>query len=88
VPISMTNHAPGMPAAAYDDAMAHVGEALRRSEGFISHAAQVTAEGVTVTEVWESREQWRQWFDVSVKPHLPPNAPEPTVVELHNVLHP
>jgi heme-degrading monooxygenase HmoA len=86
MPISMTNTAPGMPAEAYDEVMANVAEPMRRSEGFISHTAQISPDGVTVTEVWETREQWQQWFDVSVRPHLPPGAPEPTVVELHNAL--
>jgi hypothetical protein len=53
MPISMTQRSPGMPAAAYDEIIAHLAEPLRSSEGFISHAAQVTADGVTVTEVWE-----------------------------------
>lgn len=86
MPISMRNHAPGMPVEAYDEAMAHVGEALRGTEGFISHSAEVAADEVTVTEVWESREQWRAWFDAAVRPHLPPGASEPVVTELHSAL--
>jgi heme-degrading monooxygenase HmoA len=86
MPITMTQHAPGMPREVYDQTIANIGEPLRQSGGFISHAAQVTADGVTVTEVWETREQWQQWFDTSVRPHLPPGAPEPTVTELHNAL--
>lgn len=84
--ISITNHAPGMTAEIYDGVMANAREPMKASEGFISHAATVTDDGVTVTEVWESREQWQQWFDSSVRPHLPPGAPEPTVTELHNAL--
>jgi hypothetical protein len=41
---------------------------------------------VTVTEVWMTREQWERWFSASVRPHLPADAPEPTVTELHNAL--
>ena len=26
--------------------------------------------------LWETREQWQQWFDTSVRPHLPPGAPD------------
>ena len=84
--ISMTQHAPGMPGDAYDETMANVAEPLRRSPGFISHTAQITGDGVTVTEVWESREQWENWFNNSVKPHLPPGTPPPTVTELHQAL--
>jgi heme-degrading monooxygenase HmoA len=86
--IRMTNQARGMTTEAYDEAMSFVGDALRGSDGFISHAAQANAEGMTVTEIWESREQWSAWFDTSVRPHLPPGAPDPEVVELHNVLRP
>jgi heme-degrading monooxygenase HmoA len=84
--ISMTQHAPGMPAQAYDETIANVAQQLRQSKGFISHAAEITPEGVTVTEVWETREQWECWFNASVKPHLPADAPEPTVTALHNAL--
>jgi heme-degrading monooxygenase HmoA len=86
MPITMTNHAPGMTAEAYDQVMIHTAEPLRSSPGFISHTAQITPDGVTVTEVWESREQWQQWFDASVRPHLPAGAAEPTVVDLHNAV--
>lgn len=84
--ISMTQHAPGMPREVYDETMDNVGEPLRQSPGFISHVAQITQDGVTVTEVWESQEQWENWFNTSVKPHLPPGAPPPTVTQLHHAL--
>jgi len=48
--------------------------------------AEITPDGVTVTEVWMTREQWERWFSASVRPHLPADAPEPTVTELHNAL--
>ena len=86
MPISMTQRSPGMPAAVYDEIIAHLAQPLRSSEGFISHAAETTADGVTVTEIWETREHWERWHTASVKPHLPPDAPEPTITELHNVL--
>jgi heme-degrading monooxygenase HmoA len=84
--ITITNHAPGMPAEAYDASMAEVGDALRRADGFVAHTASVTPEGVTVTEVWESCDHWRRWFDAAVKPHLPPGAPDPVITELHNAV--
>jgi len=54
MPISMTQHAPQMPAVAYEQIIANVGQPLRESDGFISHAAEITPDGVTVTEVWET----------------------------------
>ncbi len=86
MPISMTQHAPGMPRQAYDETMANLAEPLRQCEGFISHAAQLSEDGVTVTEVWTTHEQWERWYTTSVKSHLPDDAPEPTVTELHNAL--
>jgi heme-degrading monooxygenase HmoA len=86
MPISMTQSSPGMPATVYDEIIAHLAEPLRGSEGFVSHAAEITPDGVTVTEVWESREHWERWHTASVKPHLPADAPEPTITELHNAL--
>jgi heme-degrading monooxygenase HmoA len=71
MPVSMTNPASGMTAEMHDEVMAKVAGPLRQAEGFIAHAAQVTPDGVTVTEVWETREQWQQWFDSSVRPRLP-----------------
>ena len=66
--------------------IATVGEPLRESDGFISHAAEITPDGVTVAEVWATREQWERWFNASVRPHLPVDAPAPAVTELHNAL--
>jgi hypothetical protein len=60
--------------------------AVARVRRVISHAAEITPDGVTVTEVWEARKQWERWFNASVRPHLLADAPEPTVTELHNAL--
>ncbi len=57
MPISMIRRAPGMPVA-YDEIIAQVAEPLCSSEGFISNTAQITPDGVTVTEVWETHDQW------------------------------
>ena len=65
MPISMTQRSPGMPAAVYDEIIAHLAQSLRSSEGFISHAAETTADGVTVTEIWETREHWERWHTVA-----------------------
>lgn len=60
MPISMTNQAPGMTAEIYDQVMANATEPLCQTAGFVSHAAEITPAGVTVTEVWDTREQWQQ----------------------------
>jgi heme-degrading monooxygenase HmoA len=83
--VSVTTHLPGLPAEAYDAIAAQQAEPLRAAPGFVSHAATVSSEGITVVETWEAREDWQQFFDL-VKPHLPPGLPAPTVAELHNVI--
>lgn len=82
MPILMTAPVPGMTAEVYDQIIQNVGDALRAAPGFISHAAVVDAEGLTVTEVWESREQWEDYYTTTVRPNLPPDTPQPTTTEL------
>lgn len=86
MPISMTQHVPGMSPADYDEIIANVGDSMRADDGFISHAAEVTPDGITVTELWDSREQWERWYAATVKPHLPPDLPGPAITDLHNTL--
>ena len=78
MPVGMTQHALQMPAEAYEQIIADVQQPLRGSDVFISRAAEITTDGVTVTEVWETREQWGRWINASVRPHLLADAPEPT----------
>jgi hypothetical protein len=42
-----------MKAAAYDEIIEHLAQPLRGSEGFISHAAEITADGVTEPTITE-----------------------------------
>ena len=86
MPITMTQQSPGMPAEAYDEIIANLAQPLRQSAGFISHTAQLTGQGVTVTEVWETSEHWQRWYDANVKPHLPEGAPDPMLVDIHYAL--
>lgn len=87
MPVSVITHIPNLPAEAYDAIAGEQAAPLREARGFISHAAAVSPDGVTVTEVWEQRDDWQRFFDERVKPHLPPGLPAPTVAELHNVIH-
>lgn len=86
MPVSVTTHLPGLPPQAYDEIASQQAAPLRAAPGFVSHAADVSADGVVVTEVWEQRADWERFFVERVQPHLPPGLPEPTVVELHNVI--
>jgi hypothetical protein len=43
-----------------------------------------------VIEVWESPDDWRAWYDGTIKPNLPPGveATEPTFIDLTVELQP
>jgi hypothetical protein len=86
MPVAVTTHLPSLPAVAYDAISAQQADALRAAPGFISHAAYVAEDGVTVVETWADHADWRAFFDAHVKPQLPPDLPEPTVEDVHNVI--
>ena len=86
MPIVMTQNVPGMPGEMYDQIISALADPLSHASGFVSHAAVAGADGVTVTEIWESKDQWAAWFDASVRPHLPPGVPEPTIAEVRNAI--
>ena len=86
--VSMTvlkqHHAPGMPAEVYDQVAAGAMPSQSKAEGFVAHYAIVEDGGITVIEIWDSIDQHDAWFNEVVKPHLPPDTPEPKFAELHN----
>ena len=86
MPVIITTHIPALPAEAYDETARLLADPLRRSDGFIAHAARADAEGVTVTELWEAEEDWRRFFDAYVGPNMPEGLPAPTVVEQRNAI--
>ena len=54
------------------------------ADGFVAHYAIVEDGGITVIEIWDSIDQHDAWFNEVVKPHLPPDTPEPKFAEVHN----
>jgi hypothetical protein len=78
------HHAPGMPAEVYDQVAAGAMPSQRQADGFVAHYAIVEDGGITVIEIWDSIDQHDAWFNEVVKPHLPPDTPEPKFAELHN----
>lgn len=87
MPILMTAVVPGLDAAHYDQIVAAVEPTMRSAAGFRSHVAYDGDGGWTVVELWDSEEEWRAFFDASIKDHLPAGATQ-TLTELHNVLQP
>lgn len=86
--VSMTvlkqHHAPGMPAEVYDQVAAGAMPSQSKADGFVAHYAIVEDGGITVIEIWDSIAQHDAWFNEVVKPHLPPDTPEPKFAEMHN----
>jgi heme-degrading monooxygenase HmoA len=78
------HHAPGMPPEVYDQIAAGVAESQMGAEGFVAHWSVVDDGGITVIEIWESKDQHDAWFDATVRPQLPPNTPEPEFWEIRN----
>lgn len=88
MPIKMVITVPGMSAEVYDGMSSQVEGSLKGAPGFISHGAEVGADGATVTELWESREQWQSYYDETIAPNLPPDTPAAEITELRKVITP
>ena len=81
------HHSAGMDLAAYDQVSPQLTPRLKEQPGFIYHVAFATSDGLTVSEIWESKEQHDRWFNEQVKPNVPA---EITVEEIavHNIVTP
>lgn len=83
----MTAIVPGLDAATYDQIVAGVRATMQSAPGFRGHTAYDGDSGWTVVEVWDSEDNWREFFDTNVKDHLPPDATQ-TITEVHNLVLP
>src|SRR5450631_4844656 len=78
------HHSAGMPVEMYDQVAAGALPSQSKADGFVAHYAIVEDGGITVIEIWDSIDQHDAWFNEVVKPHLPPDTPDPKFAELHN----
>jgi heme-degrading monooxygenase HmoA len=76
-----------MDPATYDQASSQLIPRLKEQPGFMYHVAFATADGMTVSEIWESREQHDRWFVEHVKPNVPAEI-DVEAIEVHNVVTP
>ena len=74
MPVLMRMHVPHMPEAAYLASREHVAPALALVPACHSHVAVVEDGGLTVFEVWDSEQEWRAFFDATIRPILPPGT--------------
>lgn len=85
--VLVTAEVKGQTEQGYAGMLAALGEVLKRSPGFILHAAHPTADGWRIIEVWDSKQDSDRFFAQNVAPNLPPGIrPKRSVQELHGVL--
>lgn len=81
------HHAAGMDPAKYDQSSSELIPQLKQQPGFLYHVAYPTADGMIVSEIWESREEHDRWFDEYVKPNIPAEI-DVEAIDVHNVVTP
>jgi hypothetical protein len=81
----MIGEVPNLTEEIYSGMIGQMMPLMRSSKGFISHAGGPSPSGGwRVVEVWESQADGEAWFDVNVKPNLPPDVvPDRQYYPLH-----
>ena len=77
--------ASGMTTDMYDKASEQLAPLVLAAPGFVAHVAFVRDGVFHVSEVWETRDDFQNWFDNNVKPNVP-GVQIDEVRDVHNVL--
>jgi len=77
--------ASGMTTDTYDKASEQLTPRVLSAPGFVAHVAFVVDGEFHVSEVWETRDDFQNWFDNNVKPNVP-GVEIDEVREVHNVV--
>jgi len=75
----------GMTTDMYDKASEQLTPRVLSSPGFVAHVAFVGDGKLHVSEIWDRREDFQNWFDNNVKPNVP-GVEVDVVTEVHNVI--
>ena len=75
----------GMTADTYDKVSEQLIPRALAAPGFVAHVAFVGEGEFHVSEVWESRNDFQNWFDNNVKPNVP-GVEIDAVRDVHNVI--
>ena len=75
----------GMTTDSYDKVSEQLTPPLLAAAGFVAHVAFVGDGEFHVSEIWESRDDFQNWFDNNVKPNVP-GVKVDVVTEVHNVV--
>lgn len=76
---------PGMTTDTYDKVSGQLTPRMLSARGFVAHVAFAGDDEIRVSEIWESRDDFQEWFDNNVKPHVP-GVEIDVVKEVHNVI--
>jgi heme-degrading monooxygenase HmoA len=77
--------ASGMTTDMYDKASEQLTPLVLSAPGFVAHVAFEGDGEFHVSEIWESRDDFQNWFDNNVKPNVP-GVEIDVVREVHNVI--
>jgi hypothetical protein len=84
--VLMIGEVPNLTEEIYGTMLEGLKPTMQAAKGFIAHGGGPSpAGGWRVVEMWESEEDGQRWFDVNVKPNLPPEiVPTRTYYPLHS----
>jgi hypothetical protein len=83
----LVNTTLGLDISVYDQLAAELTDTVKAAPGFHTHAAYPVEGGFIVTEIWDSAEDHRAFFDSAVRPNIPDGVPlELQVIELRNTV--
>ena len=77
--------ASGMTTDTYDKVSEQLTPLVLAAPGFVAHVAFVRDGVFHVSEVWDSRDDFQNWFDNNVKPNVP-GVEIDEEREVHNVI--
>ena len=75
----------GMTADTYDKVSEPLTPLILSAPGFVAHVAFVVEGEFHVSEIWESRDDFQNWFDNNVRPNVS-GVEVDEVREVHNVI--
>ena len=75
----------GMTTDSYNKVSEHLTPPLLAAVGFVAHVAFLRDGTFHVSEIWESRDDFQNWFDNNVKPNVP-GVKVDELTEVHNVI--
>ena len=84
--VLMIGEVPNLSEEIYGSMLEGLKPTMQAAKGFIAHCGGPSpAGGWRVVEIWDSEEDAQRWFDVNVKPNLPPEiVPTRTYYPLHS----